>query len=117
MDRTIEDGTYAVRINPFGVGPIWHQEKMNIKEGYAVGMVKGTVEKIQPENAHMISEALTRVMMGYRAGYVGVWTDEAGVIHIDPVVHIRKLGEALEVGKLNEQVAIWDFANHSEITL
>jgi hypothetical protein len=115
MDRTIEDGTYAVRLNPYGKPN--RIEHMNIKVGYAVGMVKGTVEKIQPENAHMISEALNRVTMTHRAAYVGVWTDEAGVIHIDPVLLIRTLGEALKVGKLNEQVAIWDFANFSEITL
>jgi hypothetical protein len=48
--------------------------------------------------------------------YLGVWTDEKdGKEYYDRSVFVADLDTALDIGKLYEQIAIWDNANQTEI--
>ena len=48
---------------------------------------------------------------------VGVWVDDTGKVWVDRVWHYPELEEALEVARINNQLAIWDNANGKEIRL
>lgn len=49
---------------------------------------------------------------------VGVWTDtKTGRVFVDRVWHYPELTEALEVARINNQLAIWDNANGVEVRL
>lgn len=46
---------------------------------------------------------------------VGVWVDDTGKVWVDRVWHYPELEEALEVARINNQLAIWDNANGVEV--
>lgn len=48
--------------------------------------------------------------------YIGGWKDNER-FYLDATVHIPELDKAVQFGRLNEQIAIWDIANNSEIRL
>jgi hypothetical protein len=78
--------------------------KLNATTGYWVG-----IEEID------LSNILDSVEVGE---FVGFWTDpENGKVWIDRVLHFTDLTMAIEAGKLNEQKAIYDIANETEIYL
>lgn len=53
-----------------------------------------------------------------RAEYVGGWLDqESGLYYYDATIVVNDLAEALELGRLNGQIAIFDLNNMEEIRL
>jgi hypothetical protein len=107
MNQILENGTYDARTF----------EKLNIKTGYAIGMIKGTAHKVTAETMKDITDLMIQTVERYNPPYIGLWTDDDGITHIDPVLVIDNLEEAMKVGRENEQVCIWDFKNAVEIFL
>lgn len=53
-----------------------------------------------------------------RAEYVGGWMDqESGLYYYDATVVVNNLADAIELGRLNGQIAIFDLNNMEEIRL
>lgn len=53
-----------------------------------------------------------------RAEYIGGWLDqESGLYYYDATVVVDNLADALELGRVNGQIAIFDLNNMEEIRL
>jgi hypothetical protein len=48
--------------------------------------------------------------------YIGFWVN-GGIVYIDCTIHVRTKKEALKIGRLNNQIAIYDCKNNVSINL
>ena len=101
----ITDGTYEAT----------SLEKLDLKRGYAVGMIVGTAYSVKDEAR--VPALMRATAIRYMPKYVGLWTDKKGVKNIDPVRVIYDLEVAKQIGRDNNQKCIWDFKNGVEIPL
>jgi hypothetical protein len=86
------DGTYQKTKDGYSM--------LNTQTGYWVGIEEVVLDTVEVGD------------------FVGIWTDpENGKVWVDRVLHFTDLTMALEAGKLNEQKAIYDIANKTEIYL
>lgn len=78
--------------------------------GYVVGGVVPSAV-VRPEDANPL-------LAYFAANYttIGTWLHD-GMIHIDVVQHFEDKALAILTGKERHEIAIWDCANHCEITL
>lgn len=52
------------------------------------------------------------------ATYYGVWVDSASSkVYIDAVTHLNTRAVAVTLGRMRDEIAIWDIANTAEIVL
>jgi hypothetical protein len=75
---------------------------------------------IKPDNGYWVASiATTWEDLEDDSGVIfGVWTDtDTGQVYYDRVAFIEDLEYAIELGRTNEQIAIWDIANNKEIRL
>lgn len=94
--------------------------------GYAVAIHRGTAYTVRPvarDDAGRIVydgdilHAIHRVRDTFRPPFVGVWIDAAGVVHVDPVVILQDVGDAMAVGRAFAQQSVWSFRDGLEVTL
>ena len=89
----MNDGTY--KKTNFGYVPIM------ATHGYWVSSTQGDID---PDTLDV-------------GDYLGVWTDENGVVHYDRSHHIIDKGTALILCRQWNQKAIWDITNHVAIPM
>ena len=98
-------------------------------EGFTVNATTGEV----PESGYCVALAATQNSYGdeglarvielinsgtTRAEYVGGWLyQESGLYYYDATVVVDNLADAIELGRLNGQIAIFDLNNMEEIRL
>lgn len=88
-----------------------------IEDGFTVD---STGKKLKPKSGYAVAirpiEDITRVNIGEDSA-VGFWRDRDGTAYTDEVKIVEDVAEAIRVGRDNDQIAIWDFANEREIRL
>lgn len=87
-------------------------------QGYAVALVSGTFLKVGPHEGgtghfsrvEFIAAAIRSVRLAYPdAPYIGTWVADDGTTHVDPVVILYALDDAVRVGRALGQDAIYAF--------
>lgn len=97
----LEDGTY---------------DKDGLKIAYPDGYQVGVLD--QPTDADGRSLQWIIKNMTVMTNTFGAWTDtETGKLWVEPCVWIPDLETALTLGRALNQIAIWDWANMTEIRL
>lgn len=110
---TIKDGTYLAESD--GAGGVQLKASVHMGKGYWVSEYGGV--EVNGLDERGLKEALH--LLDVEPGeYIGVWTDEETQLsYVDRSHHFLKKKTALELGKLWDQIAIWDCANNDEIRL
>lgn len=103
------NGTYTLEANTL--------KPVQYKTGYYVGLHEGTYLKISRPPTQEVVKLYAELFKQQYGSYVGLWTDEDGITHLDPSAWLRYLDDALEVAKENNQLAIWDIKNMESIYL
>jgi hypothetical protein len=87
------------------------------KRGYAVGATKETAIRL-PITASDKSLAEALFLIWYRFGtrHLGAWV-EGDTIHLDPTTIVRNKRDALNLGRENRQIAIYDLRKGETITI
>ena len=109
MEEILPNGTYTLEANTL--------KPVQIELGYYVGLHEGTYLKMSRPPTKEVVKLYAKLFKQQYASYVGLWTDEDGITHLDPSVWIPYLHTALEVAKENNQLAIWDIKNMVSIYL
>lgn len=89
---------------------------INAKKGFMVSL-QGYEKKCKTEQE--IEKAITEnmeIVKGLDNAYLGAWIDE-DIIYIDISVLVENKDDALELGKVNNQLAIYDIENNESIYL
>lgn len=100
-EGVLHDGTYTVVLNYAGHNPELHGHpsafaRVEETRGYEVAY-----------SAMLMGTDMNFVDVGDR---IGVWTDDDGTVYLNRVVHIdAPAGVALDVARLYDQKAIWDW--------
>lgn len=92
---------------------------MNPKEGYMVSLNgREVVARPQEDNTALIQKYVLQYgsELDVEGSYLGAW-HSGGNIHLDVSVCVPTLSEAIKLGKVNCQIAVWDCANNVEIYL
>lgn len=104
----MRDGTYRIEANRL--------TRVENTYGYYVGQYQGTYLKVRQldEYRATIYAILFREKYG---AYLGVWTDNDGILNIDPSKHYHDLFEAYMVAKSLNQYSIWDCEANEELVI
>lgn len=89
---------------------------IDAKQGYMVSL-QGYEKKCKTEQE--IEKAITEnmeIVRGLDNAYLGAWIDE-GIVYIDISVLVENKDDAMELGKINNQLAIYDIENNESIYL
>lgn len=98
----LEDGTYDKNGN-----------RITRMGGYQVGLWDEPLEIPDGKiNLEWVIKNLTRTTEEF-----GAWTDRNGDFYVEPCVWIPDLDSALMIARALNQVAIWDWANMTEIRI
>lgn len=91
-------------------------KSINAKKGFMVSL-QGYEKKCktEQETEKAIKENM-EIIKGLDSAYLGAWIDE-GVTYIDISVLVENKGDAMEMGKINNQLAIYDIQNNESIYL
>lgn len=93
-----------------------------LTEGYMVafkgGVILNKVKEYNNYNMDKVKQAILKLLdinvhLGY-IGYIGFWEND-DKLYIDLSVNILLVGAALTFGYMQEQIAIYDLKNHTEI--
>ena len=89
---------------------------INAKKGFMVSL-QGYEKKCrtEQETEKAINENM-EIIRGLDNAYLGAWIDE-GITYIDISVLVENKEDALEMGKINNQLAIYDIENNKSIYL
>ena len=85
-------------------------------EGYMVSYQKYEVITKDIDEVLDIIKEYQKKIENKKGAYIGVWLDE-GIYYIDISKHFIDKAEALEFGKYNKQLAIYDLKNNDSIYL
>ena len=85
--------------------------------GYAVGLVEGTWRTCYEIEEEIAAALVSCVIEFPDVPYIGTWVDGDAMVHIDPVVILFTLTDAIILGKALGQKAIWDFERKREYVL
>lgn len=91
-------------------------KSINAKSGYMVSL-QGYEVKCRTDEE--IKKAITKnmeIVKGLDSAYLGAWIDE-GITYIDISILVENKEDALELGKINNQLAIYDIQNNESIYL
>lgn len=91
-------------------------KSINASKGFMVSL-QGYERKCRTEEE--TEEAITEnmeIIQGLDGAYLGAWIDE-GVIYIDVSVLVENKEDAMQLGKINNQLAIFDIENNESIYL
>jgi hypothetical protein len=88
-----------------------------VEDGFTVDSAG---KKLAPKSGYAVAirpiDDITRVNIA-EGSAVGFWRDRDGTAYTDEVKIVEDVAEAIRVGRDNDQIAIWDFANEREIRL
>lgn len=89
---------------------------IDAKQGYMVSL-QGYEKKCRTdeETEKAITENM-EIIQGLDGAYLGAWIDE-GIIYIDISILVENKEDALELGKVNNQLAIYDLQSNESIYL
>lgn len=93
-------------------------EKAELKRGFMVSL-EGTETQVQGNDYRAIMKAIKdkqTIIKDRENLYIGLWLD-GGIMYIDISINIEDKTEALEFGKYNKQLAIYDLVNNDNIYL
>lgn len=93
-------------------------KKAELKRGYMVSL-EGTETQAQGDDYQAIKKAIKEkqeIIKDKNNMYIGLWLD-SGIMYIDISINIIDKVEALEFGKYNKQLAIYDLVNNDSIYL
>ena len=93
-------------------------ENANNNRGYMVS-IYGQETKLDIQNVEEIKKAILqkqKIVKNYNNLFIGLWIDEND-IYIDISINIIDKTEALEFGKKNKQLAIYDLKNNDSLYL
>ena len=92
--------------------------KAELKKGYMVSL-EGAESKVKSDNYTAIIKAIEEkqeLIKDTSELYIGLWVDN-GFVYIDISINISDKVEALEFGKKNKQLAIYDVVNDKSLYL
>tara|TARA_R100001509_G_scaffold89456_1_gene51318 strand:+ start:130 stop:435 length:306 start_codon:yes stop_codon:yes gene_type:complete len=98
----LEDGTY----DKDGL-------KIAYPDGYQVGLWDRPIEI--PDGSMSLSQLINELTQTTEE--FGAWTDSNGDFYVEPCVWIPDLDSALRIARALNQIAVWDWANMTEIRL
>ena len=89
---------------------------INAKKGFMVSL-QGYERKCktEQETEKAIKENM-EIVRGLDSAYLGAWSDE-GITYIDISVLVENKEDAMQLGKINNQLAIYDIQNNESIYL
>lgn len=93
-------------------------KKAELKRGFMVSL-EGTETQTQGDDYQAIKKAIEEkqaIIKNKNNMYIGLWLD-SNIMYIDISINIIDKVEALEFGKYNKQLAIYDIANNDSIYL
>lgn len=85
-------------------------------KGFMISIFGKEVKTTDEEMALDKINEYIRIIQNKKGLYVGVWIDK-GSIYVDLSIHIINKVEALEFGKKNKQLAIYDLKNNKNLYL
>ena len=98
----LEDGTYDK-----------DGQKIVYSNGYQVGLWDRPLEIREGSmTLEYMIENLTRTTEEF-----GAWTDQNGDFYVEPCIWIQDLDSALRIARALNQIAVWDWANMTEIRI
>ena len=93
-------------------------KKADLKKGYMISL-EGTETQTQGDDYQAIKKAIKEkqeIIKDKDNLYIGLWLDN-NIMYIDISINIQDKTEALEFGKYNKQLAIYDLINNDSIYL
>lgn len=115
MCTSIQAATQLLESIPNGGGTVWLYGK-EYKSGYVVAL-SGYEMRISIESCTAkVLQFYVENMVSYLAQGVGVWVDN-GFVYIDSVTHHDNKQYAIDFGKYEKQLAIYDIAAGQAIDL
>ena len=93
-------------------------KKASLNNGYMVSL-EGAESQVKSDDYNAIKKALEEkqaIIQDSKNLYIGLWLD-GGIMYIDLSINIKDKVEALEFGKKNKQLAIYDLVNNDSIYL
>lgn len=91
-------------------------KSINVKSGYMVSLQGYEVKSRTDEETEQAIIKNMEIIKGLDNAYLGAWIDE-GIVYIDISVLVENKEDALELGKINNQIAIYDIQNNESIYL
>ena len=90
---------------------------VSLKRGYAVGSTAETAIRLPiTATETAIRQAMFLIWHRFGTRHLGAWVD-GDTIHLDPTTIVRNKSEALDLGRENRQIAIYDFRKSETITI
>jgi hypothetical protein len=87
------------------------------KRGYAVGATTETAIRIQTTATDKdLAQALFLIWVQYGTRHLGAWV-EGDTIHLDPTTIVHSKRAAMNLGRENRQLAIYNLKTHQTITI
>lgn len=96
----------------------WLEKKTFINGGFMVSL-EGTETQTKGDDYQAIKKTIEEkqeIIKDNNNMYIGLWLD-SGIMYIDISININDKMEALEFGKYNKQLAIYDIVNNDSIYL
>ena len=93
-------------------------KKADIKKGFMVSL-EGTESQVEGDNYNAIIKAIKEkqeIIKDNNELFIGLWLDN-NIMYVDISININDKVEALEFGKYNKQLAIYDLKNNDSIYL
>ena len=93
-------------------------KKASLNNGYMVSL-EGAESQVKSDDYNAIEKAIEEkqeIIQDRDNLYIGLWLD-GGIMYIDLSINIKDKVEALEFGKKNKQLAIYDLVNNDSIYL
>ena len=90
---------------------------VSLKRGYAVGATTETAIRLPiTATEKTIREAMFLIWHRFGTRHLGAWV-EGETIHLDPTTIVRKKRDALNLGRENRQLAVYDLRRGETITI
>jgi len=90
-------------------------ELAHLESGYIVSGPEPLMIRSSPPNALWLHIVIDEWRQQYPGKLIGAWVSDDGLIYFDANSHIDNLEDALHLGRVNKQLAIWDCANGKSI--
>ena len=89
-----------------------------LEDGTYLKLAKDNLVRIETTKGYWVAITEAYLECVYTGHLVGVWRDkDTGKVWVDVVEYRESLGDAVELARRNDQLAIWDNANGKEIRL
>lgn len=91
-------------------------KSINVKSGYMVSLQGYEVKSRTDEETEKAIKKNMEIIRGLDNAFLGAWIDE-GITYIDISVLVENKEDAMQLGKINNQLAIYDIQNNESIYL